>query len=60
VCGRGRICPQVWWDSLSEAEYLENPGIDGRIILNSSLKKHGSERTSLSVRGYRKMTAFCE
>jgi hypothetical protein len=36
VCGRGRIYPQIGWDSLSEGEYLENPDVDGRIVLNLS------------------------
>jgi hypothetical protein len=26
----------VWWENLRERNYLEDPGVDGRIILNVS------------------------
>jgi len=27
------VCTRFWWENLSERDHLENPGIDGRIIL---------------------------
>jgi hypothetical protein len=31
--GRGEVCIGFWCGSLRETDYLENPGVDGRIIL---------------------------
>jgi hypothetical protein len=29
----------VWWGNLSERDHLENPGVDGRIILRMIFRK---------------------
>ena len=38
-----------WWENLRESDHLENPGIDGRIILRWIFRKwdwgHGLDRT---------------
>jgi hypothetical protein len=31
--GRGDVYTGFWWGSLSERDLVEDPGIDGRIIL---------------------------
>jgi len=31
--GRGEAYTGVWWGNLGERDHLEDPGIDGRIIL---------------------------
>jgi hypothetical protein len=31
--GEGRGCTGFWWGNLSERDHLEEPGVDGRIIL---------------------------
>jgi len=28
-----------WWEGMSYRDHLEDPGVDGRIILNRTLKK---------------------
>jgi len=33
VQGRGDIYTGFWWGNLKERDYLEHPGIDGRIKL---------------------------
>jgi hypothetical protein len=27
------VCTRFWWGNLRERDYLEDPGVDGRIIL---------------------------
>ena len=29
----GDVCTGSWWGNLRERDHLENPGVDGRIIL---------------------------
>jgi hypothetical protein len=31
---RGEVLTGFWWGDLRERDHLEDPGIDGRIILN--------------------------
>jgi hypothetical protein len=31
--GRGQVYTGLWWRNLREKEYLEDPGVDGKIIL---------------------------
>jgi hypothetical protein len=33
VCERGEMLRQFWWGNLKPGDYLEDLGIDGRIIL---------------------------
>jgi hypothetical protein len=33
VSGRGKRSIQFWWENLREGGHLEDPGVDGRIIL---------------------------
>jgi hypothetical protein len=33
ICGRGQMHKGFWWENLREREHLEDPGVDGRIIL---------------------------
>jgi hypothetical protein len=30
---RGKACTGFWWGNLRERDYLEDPGVDGKIIL---------------------------
>ena len=39
VGGRGEGYTGFWWRNLSERDHLENPGIDGRVILKCIFKK---------------------
>jgi len=33
VWGRGEVYTGFWWGNLRESDHLEDPGVDGRIIL---------------------------
>ena len=33
VWGRGEACTGFWWGNLRERDHLEDPDVDGRIIL---------------------------
>jgi hypothetical protein len=37
--GREEICREFWWGSLRERVHLEDPGIDGKIILSWIFRK---------------------
>jgi len=37
--GRGEVYTRFWWGNLRERDHLEDPDIDGRIILNWIFRK---------------------
>jgi hypothetical protein len=37
--GRGEVHTGFWWGNLSEIDQLEDPGLDGRVILKSIFRK---------------------
>ena len=39
VRGRGEVYTGFWWGNLRERGYVEDPGIDGRIILRWTFRK---------------------
>ena len=39
VYGRGEVRTRFWWGNLRERNYLEDPGVDGRIILKGTFRK---------------------
>jgi hypothetical protein len=39
VWGREEVYTAVWWGDLRERDYLEDPGVDGRIILRWIFRK---------------------
>jgi len=38
VCERGKMRTEFWWGNLKPRDYLEDLGVDGRIILKCILK----------------------
>jgi hypothetical protein len=47
---RGEVHTGFWWENLGEGGHLEDPGVDGRIIINGSLRcgmwGHGLDQSS--------------
>jgi len=39
VWGRGEVYTGFWWGNLKERDHLDNPGINGRIILRWVFRK---------------------
>jgi hypothetical protein len=39
IWGRGEVHTGFWWGDLRETNHLEDPGIDGRIILKWMFSK---------------------
>jgi hypothetical protein len=39
VWGRGEVYAVFWWGNLREIGHLEDPGVDGRIILRRIFRK---------------------
>jgi len=37
--GRGDAYTEFWWGNLRKKDHLDNPGVDGRIILRWILRK---------------------
>jgi len=36
---RGEVYTRFWWENLKESDYLEDPDVDGRIILSWIFRK---------------------
>jgi len=36
---RREMCTGFWWEKLGESDHLEDPGVEGRIILRSMFKE---------------------
>jgi hypothetical protein len=37
--GRGEMHTRFWWENLRDREHMEDPGVDGRIILRWIFRK---------------------
>jgi hypothetical protein len=46
--GEREVHTEFWWGNLRDGDYLEGPGVDGRIILKWILKKCDGAWTGLS------------
>jgi len=39
VLGRGEAYAELWWGIMRERDHLEDPGVDGRIIIRCIFRK---------------------
>ena len=39
VWRKGEVCTRFWWGNMREGDSLEDPGVDGRIILRWIFRK---------------------
>ena len=62
VWGRVEMCTGFWWGNLRERDHLEDPGIDGRIILRWVFMKWdvGVWTGSSWLRRERQVAGTCE
>jgi hypothetical protein len=67
ILGRARVTYgkrggvyRVWWGKLREREHLENPGIDGRTVLNWIFRKCNSGMDWNDPAEVRQDVEFCE
>jgi len=37
--GKGEVCTVFWWENMRERNHLEEPGVNGRIILRWIFRK---------------------
>jgi len=42
VRGRGEVPTGFWWGKLKEKDHMEDPGVDGKIILRCIFRKWGN------------------
>jgi hypothetical protein len=35
---KGEVYTELWWENLRERDHLENPGLDGRIIVRRTFR----------------------
>jgi hypothetical protein len=54
--GRGEVYTGLWWGNLREKDHLEDPGVDGRIILrlSSGSRFGGMDWIDLAQERYRR------
>jgi len=45
--GLGQVDREFWWGNLREIDHLEEPGVDGRIMLRSIFRKWEGAWTGL-------------
>ena len=43
--GRGEVDTGFWWENLRERDHLQEPGVDGRVILRWIIRKWVRIRT---------------
>jgi hypothetical protein len=48
VWGKRKVHTGFWWGDLTEGDHLEDPGVDGRIILKWIFKNWNGAWTGLS------------
>jgi len=41
--GEGRAAYRVWWGNVRERDHLEDPCLDGRLVLSGIFRKYGGK-----------------